>query len=397
MNSGGAKLNIHYGDTEPTDTTSLWIKNAEPTNITIDNTIFGESSYTENYHYLPFPLASATVCKHENNLYIFGGLDVDNLPLNTILVYNFNTKETTTLSAKLKDRKYGMGCAIVNEKIYLMGGLEYVEDSSSYNVSNSVEIFDIATQTITTLEEPLSYYFTRISCCAYKDMIYCFGGETASSSTGSTTPSTNIYTFNTRTNIFTKLSVSLSYPNANSATFLNGENIYLFGGSNSSTKVFKFYIQENKVEAFSNLSYPMANQYFSDSTTDEIYFINPSMIHKYSFVTYKNTLLHSLSSKTNCFVSFDPSYENLLIFGGTQNDVISAYTIKQTLQKDYMHIVTTNNYNKVNLINTSDVNLEIGIAKVYYGDSENTAQLASAYIYNKSSSTWVDVSTSRVT
>ena len=99
ISGGGGELNIAYGNTAPEDTSKLWIKSEEPSNIS-------------------FPV----LWKPEQ--IVEGIIDTG-----------------TTLS----QGEFGIGTAAVGTKIYLFGG----RNSSSY--LNTIQVFDTTNNTIQTL------------------------------------------------------------------------------------------------------------------------------------------------------------------------------------------------------------------------------------------------------
>ena len=70
---GSASLNIHYGDTEPSDTSMLWCKCEEPTNVVINSEIEGVEALNPIVAKLPNRLWGMGVGVVGKNVYIFGG------------------------------------------------------------------------------------------------------------------------------------------------------------------------------------------------------------------------------------------------------------------------------------------------------------------------------------
>ena len=397
INSNGTNLNIHYGETEPDNKNCLWIPIEEPLSVKIDNSIMGTYTYNEDYFTLDEGIAKPSICRYGNLLYIFGGCDINGKPSDKIKILNLENLSMITLETKLSTKKYGIGCACVNDKIYLLGGYEKPENSTNTIVTDTIEVFDIKTNTITILENKLSNLFGDMSCCAYEDYIYCFGGNLGYSSTTAYSPTNSIYRYNTRTNTLSKLTATLSEKNSNCVSVLRGEYIYIFGGYNNSYMVNKFSIQEGSVEKLTYLSNSVMGSYSYGVLGDNIYFVNQTQIHTYHFVFSENFEIYKVpTSKYESFSCFDSKNQSLLILGGQKKDNISKLNIIQELLKNHLHIITTPNYNKANLVETDKIILRVGIDKIFYGNSNNRAETISGYIYDYNTNTWVNIKSGKI-
>ena len=182
--SGGAELNIAYGDTPPDDTSKLWVKCSEPSKVHIGYELPKEEM--------------ATIAEGESG----GGENI------------------RTLSAKLPTPLQGMASSAVGNKIYLFGGY-----SSGY--SKSIHCFNTDTESIETLSATLPVGCTP-SASAVGTKIYMFGGNSASSYTNT------IYRFNTDTESIETLSIVVPTTIGSMGIATVGNKIYLFGGRNGS-------------------------------------------------------------------------------------------------------------------------------------------------------------------
>ena len=126
---GGGELNIAYGDTAPEDTSKLWIKSEEPSNISFPVVWKPEQiveGVTNTGATLPTAANGIRTAAVGTKIYLFGGYG-NNGSINTINVFDTTNNTIQTLSAKLPQGAYGIGTAAVGTKIYLFGG--YGSDS----------------------------------------------------------------------------------------------------------------------------------------------------------------------------------------------------------------------------------------------------------------------------
>ncbi len=114
--------------------------NNEVSNITSE---FNFVSYkTEepwsNRQSMPVARLGMAACRYEDNIYLFGGADINNLSSNQILKYSpFENAWTDTGLASLPAAISHSSCQTVGDKIYIIGG-----KSSTSSVTNDVYIFD---------------------------------------------------------------------------------------------------------------------------------------------------------------------------------------------------------------------------------------------------------------
>ena len=130
--SGGCELNIAFGDTAPEDTSKLWVKTSEPSNVLVSASQFGNGSLETGISYLPtgaYGIATGVV---GTKIYLFGG-HINYNRLNTINVFDTTTNTITTLSTTLPTKAGGIASGVVGTKIYLFGG---DSDSGQLNTIN---------------------------------------------------------------------------------------------------------------------------------------------------------------------------------------------------------------------------------------------------------------------
>ncbi|MBQ7308033.1 MAG: hypothetical protein IJW82_05860, partial [Clostridia bacterium] len=189
----------------------------------------------------------------------------------------------------------------------------------------------------------------------------------------------------------------LSSKNSNSVSVLRGEHIYIFGGYNNSRMVNKYYINDSNIETLTDLEYNVNGSYGYGFLGDDIYFIYQTNLHKYNIPYAINNLIFNLPvSKYESVATFDSNYKSLLILGGAKKDNISKFNVIQELLKDHIHIITTLNYNKVNLVENENTVVRVGIDKIFCGNSSNIGETISGYIYDTTTNTWVDIKNTKL-
>lgn len=104
--SGGAELNISYGETEPTDTSKLWIKANEPHSIKFSKDIDGVNSLSVIGALNDSSMSCARV---GTKIYLFGG----NSSGTQIHMFDTETETLTTLDATFSTPVFNAGCASV--------------------------------------------------------------------------------------------------------------------------------------------------------------------------------------------------------------------------------------------------------------------------------------------
>lgn len=293
---------------------------------------------------LPTILSDACCARFNDNIYIFGGYSSN--WTNTIFKFNCTTETITTLSVKLPKQLYGLACSIYKNNIYIFGGW-----SGSY--SYSIYKFNCSNETITTLSIILPTALYYVCCATYYDNIYLFGGN------GNNGGVNTIYKFNCSNETITTLSTTLPQTLYGAFCSISDNNIYIFGGYNS-------------------------------KALDTIY--------KFDCVTEKITTLSATLPNALCFTSCSTYENHIFIFGGGNNsskryDTILDFLVSSELAANNVLIYNANSNYSFDLITDQ---VTIPIKKVYIGDSNNTAQLANAYLYDETQTAWVNVNTGQV-
>ena len=292
---------------------------------------------------LPTVLSDACCAIFNDNIYIFGGYSSD--WTNIIHKFNCTTETITTLSVRLPKKLFGLTCSIYENNIYIFGGY-----SGSY--SNSIYRFNCSNETIITLSTVLPKALYYACCATYYDDIYIFGGE------GDNGTVNTIYKFNCTNEAISTLSTTLPQKLYGACCSISDNNIYIFGGYGNTylNTIYKFNCVTKSITTLSaTLPHVLGNSYCS--------------LYKSNIFIFGGSYTGGYSNKIyNFATSFELTANNVLILNSNSNYSFDLITDQVT----------------------------IPINKVYIGDSNNTAQLANAYLYDETQSAWVNINTGEV-
>ena len=334
---GGAEMNIAYGDTEPTDTSKLWVKTNTPDAVNVTSRIVTSGGEMElAIAGLPRRASAITSAAVGTKVYLFGGLDGSQL--NTINVFDTENNTINTLSITLPSAASAIASAAVGTKVYLFGG----KDDSSY--LSTINVFDTETNTITMLSTTLPYRLSGIASAAVGTKVYLFGGEY------STSYYSIISVFDTETNTITMLSTTLPQGASTIASAAVGTKVYLFGGGNKSSR-------------FSTI-----NVFDTENNTI-------------------NTLSITLPSAASAIASAAVGTK-VYLFGGYANSAIqeiNAFVTSMPLTANNLLIETNVAKNLFNLL----PNVEMGVNSVYLGNADGNAEKVAAALYRNGA--WVEI------
>lgn len=118
-----------------------------------------------------------------NIIYIFGGRDGGGAKTTSVGMFAINDNNEggvyQSLPVTLPEVLCKAKAAAIGTKIYIFGGQgSYDDDHPWGNIKNKIYEFDTVTQTFTTLSVTLPEYFNDFQVTAFNDRIYIFGGAT---------------------------------------------------------------------------------------------------------------------------------------------------------------------------------------------------------------------------
>ena len=346
---GGAEFNIAYGESEPTDTSKLWVKASEPAEVNVTTAIVTTSEEFEpNFYNLPtaaYGIASARV---GTKVYLFGGCTGNSTYSKTIDVFDTETNSITTLSTTLPKIGEGIATAVVGTKVYLFGG-------SSNSYFNTIDVFDTETNSIETLSTTLPSVRTYIATAVVGTKVYLFGGTKGDTSSSNHLASISV--FDTETNAIETLNtISLPAKAGGIATAVVGTKVYLFGG-NTGVSSSNSYL--NTINVF-------------DTETNSI-------------ETLSTTL-----PETAGYIAAAVVGTKVYLFGGRYGNygykkTIYIFDTFFALPTNTMLIEATIGKNLVNLM----PNIELGINNVYIGNADGNGERVAAALYKDGA--WTEI------
>lgn len=167
-----------------------------------------------------------------NKIYLFGSNTFSQGT--TINIYDVTNNSFSKSNVALPISASGIAACAINDKIYLFGGHNTDTSAGIYGTFlDSITVFDVTNNTISTLGVRLPVGMTNIGVAAFGTKIYLFGGSSANYEYHNT-----IYEFDTLTNAIKKLDIELPEKMHGIAAATVNDKIYLFGGQGSGLKNF---------------------------------------------------------------------------------------------------------------------------------------------------------------
>ena len=193
-----------------------------------------------------------------------------------------------------------------------------------------------------------------------------------------------------------------SYPAYSYARCIYGDYIYICGTTwynQPQNKFFKINIHNGEVSNLTEIPISMDKAcgcnignkfYVSQAGTNKIYIFNLDT------ETWEDNTLTNLGANANAVGEILTDGNKLFFINNiTDSCYVVTYNFTGgTLPTNEVYIYTSNG-SKFNFDLITD-QVTIPIKNVYIGDSTNTAQLANAYLYDDSQSSWVNVNTGEV-
>lgn len=401
--SGGADLNIYYGDTAPEDTSKLWIKSSEPENITFSAEPEQSIDGIQVDLVLPTGLCfSANVAVGED-IYIFGGQTSTSIGkdvLNTIYKYNTKAKTLTLLETVIPTPLTRAVGIAYGTTIYLFGGRYSSSSTSSY-----IYKYNTLSDTITRLTSYLPNETERTSAALVDDKIYLFGG---SSSNSSISVSNTIIMFDVTTENVARLTVKLPYYAKDLCSVAVGDKVYIFyaGYAYTNASESSDRIETKQYEIFDTLT-----QTITTVATSDFYLSSASYspaegeaIGSKIYVFFWNgtiKILDTITGEITISSSTIPTSnaggstligKSVYFVGGwgeLRKDLI-MFTITFPLEKNDILIQEGYLKNTFVLVK-APTKVEMSAQNAYKGNAIGEAEFVDAYVFNKSY--WKNINT----
>lgn len=386
--TAGGGANIAYGDNEPKDTTKLWVKTSEPSEVIVTPSTekaYGECAEVEiashgSVNSYTGSTGSAVV---NGKIYHFGAYSRSK----SGFMYD-PTKKTQTEIATLPVGARYIGVAAVGENIYLFGG----DKSGGY--LNTIHVYSVETGTLTTLEQTLPYACGRICAEAVGNKIYLLGGEAASSN--KEIVSTQVLRFDTETYEIASCEPLPSETEWTKSSVV-GRTIYLFGGDNKNM-ILRF---DSDTEKCTELSETLPTNLYGMPCTE----------YKGKILLFGGAISYNNSTFSRSILLFDAATEKITIIGTLTINILDAicetvgdeiyilggrsnttssgmrttgYIAKPfavILPNNVLQIIPSVDSNLFHVVNTPTFKTEIGVTRIYKGNEEGRGEPVEAALY----------------
>lgn len=401
---GGAELNIAYGDTAPEDTTKLWVKAEEPRGLLIgqDLTFFGAPGATgagggieQLSLSIPSKRLNAATAAVGTKIFTFGGEDSNYQTSKAIYELDTEAKTVVTLSQQMTNGKITQICAAVGTSIFLMGSYD------GMNSSKYVYEFDTVERKMTDLGAIFPINLGPSSGVAVGEKIYIFGGQT--SSTGYTDA---IYCFDTQTKETIKFADTLPQRMKTHYSAAFGTKIYVFGGSNSSGGQYSVYCFDTETEKLDELAESLpghVGNWTSFATVGENVYLfggGDYTTEIWRFDMVKQTFEELSAVLPLGLVQLESATvgNDVYLFGGKDSNSSTGLAYKMAvyrmtgdvpMESGLIAILQAKTGTIFPIIDTETARLEIGISSVLRGNEENVAEEVEAATYKDGE--WVTI------
>lgn len=380
--SGGAELNIHYGNEAPEDTSKLWCKCDSPSKILVSPLLkAGDEKISTLDTVLPFACTAMGCTSVGTKIYLFGGYG-NGARLSTIRVFDTKTKELRESETSLPSIRQEPGLSAYGKKIYLFGG---------YGTSNlsAILVFDTETENIRTLSATLPTASSGLSCATVGTKIYVFYSDG------------KICSFNAETETISTLSATLPTPGSGMACVAVGTKIYLFGGyaSDGMKNIIRVFDTETNTCSVLTATLPNPCRYMGYGLIGEkIYlfggYCEGGSSTRLDTINVFDTESESVTTlpitiPTKCYYMGSAVVGmSIYLFGGknyqsntdVNSEIIYEFTQMFILERLKLLVQSSRTENLFNILN-GDTTIETGVKAVYIGNSDGYGELVDSYLY----------------
>lgn len=361
--SSGAELNVAYGDTAPTDTSKLWIKSSEPSEIT-----FGQQIKSKQLSGFTALNVSNFSSSDRTSIGVIGKTIYFNndITYSTIFYYNTETKEYDALNGTLGTEEYRPAIAVVNDTLY---------GFTTTNTELHVYVYNFSSSAWTLLTNLGEGYNEVYSPCVAGSKVYLVPGT----ETGNTVDD-SIVIFDVITKTTQKIG-NVSSINDYYGTLAGDKLIYVnttgSGGgfiidTQTNTVSYKGYYAYSAIMAYDNI------YLFNTDGTNTISKLDNSYDEETLGITVpnnQNVWGTAMVDGVLYLLCTDDVYTAQWADSLSTNDIF----VKESLTQNLFDLMS------------SPTRVEIGIDKVYKGNASNNAELCDAYLHDGMN--WVNVNT----
>lgn len=391
--AGGMEFNIAYGDVAPEDTSKLWVKCEESSGYIVSKTV---DHYIPVMTKLPRELHGMVSATVGDKVYLFGGSYTYNstyLSVDSIYRFDMDTKEIVELPVRLPQAMHGAASAVVGDKVYLLGGISVTTVTDSTRL-NTILCYDTVTEVFKPMTATLPTALTGVAAGVIDDKIYLFGGVASSYSN-------KIYCFDTVTETVETSSTTLTKTLTGAISVVNGNEVYLLGGMQNgsivSTGVYVFNASSNTIASRGTLprafvkSAPAVVEnkvyLFGGGTNNNV---DSDEIYVYDMATRACTILSSTLPQRMRLMASAVDGPKIYLFGGdsadtsTMFDTIMCFDCKTiNLSQGKIHIIPSESQNVFPIINDAKIAMTMGVESVYVGNTNDRGEPVEAYLYKE--------------
>lgn len=393
LGGGGAKLNIDFGTTPPSDTSKLWVPLAsKPKTVKVDfRSVVG--SITQEHHpvtdaYMP---EGVSLCDVGDYIYVFGG-KISAYQWVSTNVYRIDkatyTQENITSQITLPASPGGMApCVYYNNCIYIISGHPSYT-TSSYMRGQLIMKVNLSSNTATVVFDNTSdtnEQWPWVDAFLWGDKIVIAGGSPTAYEQSYGHPSKLVRIFDTTTNAMTYYTcpadkVQAIYHTKDKVIFaVDGDaGLYEF---DLNTKQFT-----QKTSTTGGMySGAVYRRYLIGETPYQIGVNSPTLLKEYHPDDYSETVAATLSTGPNTALGAS-SYTNYLTWFANAGVLYTKFNFE--LESGTLLVNTDYTADVWEAVKGKDVSLFACPLAVYLGDASGTAQKQTAYLYDKTDNKW---------
>lgn len=402
LGGGGADLNIDFGSTPPADTSKLWVPLAnKPDNIDVDIVVpFGDEVITLDANYTQ-TLSGASGGVINGKLYITAGFSDKSSggsSTGNIYVYNPETKVLSDTGDALPSRFMNSFSAVANGSLYVFGGQGYNETGLSAQGLNTIYKYTPSThevKQVALMGNVSSYFLKGLRGCVHDNKIYYFGGYNSS---GSVNNHVAYLDLDTETVVSVGNNNDLQKNTSAAASW--GQYIYTFGGNYGSTYytyIFRYDPSTNKAARINEVNLSVGTSGLSVAQFGQYVYLFAGITSSgYSKYIYRFDCETETITKLNVEVPADMVWSygaingtDAYVFGGNQK-AIYKFVIKSLLTQNSLLIQHDFYSAKKRWVAINEKNLKCKLYPInaYLGDSQNYAEVKTAYLYDTTDNKW---------
>lgn len=397
LGGGGAKLNIDFGTTPPSDTSKLWVPLAsKPKYVKVDfRSDIG--SIVQEHHPVTnaFMTDGMSICETPNYIYTFGSKSSAYIWVSK-KVYRIDktTYAQTDITSQITLPAYPGGmapCVYYNNCIYIISGHSSYTTQKYMRHAQIMKV-DLATNTATVVynnEDTGSANYeawANVDAFLWGDKIVIAGGATNYYEVGYNNPGCAfVRIFDTSTNGIERYIC----PVDNVQAMYHTKDKVIFAVAGGAT-LYEFDLNTKQFTQKTSTSGELYNgspyrRYLIGETPYQIGVNSPTLLKEYHPEDYSETVAATLSTGPNTQLGAS-SYANHLSWFSNAGVLYTNFNF--ALDEGHLLVNTDYTDDVWEAVKGKDVSLFTCPLAVYLGDASGTAQKQTAYLYDKTDNKW---------